>query len=164
MYFFKKCTIRWLKQFFFYYVNRVIQPLPHQFENILIIPDSSPGLSGKESTCQCRRRDLDPWVGNIPRRRKWQPTPVFLPGKSHGQRRLAGCSPWGCKRVRHNLVTKQHHHPRKTTSNSSQTLFPSSPFCFRQPLIYSLPLFICPFWIFHMHVIIQCIVSVLQDI
>jgi len=39
----------------------------------------------------------DPWVGKIPWRRKWQPTPIFLPGKSHGQRSLAGYSPWGCK-------------------------------------------------------------------
>ena len=38
--------------------------------------------SGKESTCQYRRHGLMPW------RRKWQPTPVFLPGKSHGQRSL----------------------------------------------------------------------------
>ena len=37
------------------------------------------------------------------------PTPVFLPGKSHGQRSLAGYSPWGCKRVRHDLATKQQH-------------------------------------------------------
>ena len=40
------------------------------------------GLSGKESTCQCRRHRFDPWVGKIPQRRKWQPTSVFLPGKS----------------------------------------------------------------------------------
>ena len=40
----------------------------------------------------------------------WQPTPVFLPGKSHGQRSLVGYSPWGHKRVRHDLVTKHHHH------------------------------------------------------
>ena len=38
-----------------------------------------------------------PWVGKIPRRRKWQPTPGFLPGESHGQRSLAGYSPWGRK-------------------------------------------------------------------
>ena len=43
-------------------------------------------LSGKESTCQCRRRRFDSWVGKIPWRRKWQPTPVLLLGKSHGQR------------------------------------------------------------------------------
>ena len=47
-------------------------------------------LSGKESTCQCRRLWLNPWVGKISWRRKWQPTPVFLPWKSHGQRSLAG--------------------------------------------------------------------------
>ena len=46
---------------------------------------------------QCRRPGLDPWVGKIPWRRKWQPTPVFLPGESHGQRSLAGYSPWGHK-------------------------------------------------------------------
>ena len=45
-------------------------------------------LCGKESTCQCRRRRLNSWVRKIPRRRKWQPTPVFLPGESHGRRSL----------------------------------------------------------------------------
>jgi len=54
-------------------------------------------LSGKESTCQCRRCRLHPWVRKIPWRRKWQPTAVFLPGKSHGQRSLVGYSPWGPK-------------------------------------------------------------------
>ena len=55
------------------------------------------GSEGKESTCQFRRRkrcSFNPWVGKIPWRRAWQPTPVFLPGKSHGQRSLAGYSPW----------------------------------------------------------------------
>ena len=46
---------------------------------------------------QCRRPGFDPWVRKIPWRREWQPTPVFLPGKSHGRRSLAGYSPWGCK-------------------------------------------------------------------
>ena len=49
---------------------------------------------------------LDPWVGKIPWRRKQQPTPLFLPGKSQGQRGLVSYSPWGHKRVRHNLATK----------------------------------------------------------
>ena len=39
----------------------------------------------------------DPWVRKLPWRRKKQPTPVFLPGESHGQRSLVGYSPWGCK-------------------------------------------------------------------
>ena len=63
-------------------------------------------LSGKEFTCQCKRCKFNSWVGKIPRGRKWQPTPVFLPGELHGQRRLVGYSPWGHKRVGHDLVTK----------------------------------------------------------
>ena len=51
--------------------------------------------SGKESACQCRRWVFDPWVRKIPGRRKWQSTQIFLPGKSHGRRSLAGYSPWG---------------------------------------------------------------------
>ena len=54
-------------------------------------------LSGKESTCRCRRHRFDPRVGKILWRRARQPTPVFLPGESHGQRSLVGCSPWGHK-------------------------------------------------------------------
>ena len=54
------------------------------------------GSVGKEPICQCRRRRFNPWV-KISRKRKWQPAPVFLPGKSHGERRLAGYSPWGHK-------------------------------------------------------------------
>ena len=64
-------------------------------------------FSSKESACQCRRLRFDPCAGKIPWRREWLPTLVFLPGKSHGQRSLAGYSPWGRKRVGHNLVTKQ---------------------------------------------------------
>ena len=45
----------------------------------------------------CRRHRFDPWVKNILWRRKWQPTLVLLPGKSHGQRILVGYSSWGCK-------------------------------------------------------------------
>ena len=66
---------------------------------ILLIPTRSQPLGGancKEPACQCRRpkrRRFDPWVGKSPWRREWLPTPVFLPGESHGQRSLAGCSP-----------------------------------------------------------------------
>ena len=61
------------------------------------------GLEGKVSACNVRDpgsiRDpgFDPWVGKIPWRRKWQPTPVLLPEKSHGWRSLVGYSPWGRK-------------------------------------------------------------------
>ena len=59
--------------------------------------------SGKESRLpippprRFRRHKFDPWVRKMPQRREWQPTSVFLPGKSHGQRSLAGYSPWGLK-------------------------------------------------------------------
>ena len=48
---------------------------------------------------QCRRPRFNPWVGKIPWRRKWVPIPVFLPGKSHGQRILAGHRIWGRKEL-----------------------------------------------------------------
>ena len=53
--------------------------------------------SGKESACQYRRCRFDPWVGKMPWRRKWQHTPIFLPGESHGQRSLVSYSAWGHK-------------------------------------------------------------------
>src|SRR5574337_1069273 len=46
---------------------------------------------------QCGRPGLNPWVGNIPWRREWLPTPIFWPGEFHGQRSLMCYSPWGCK-------------------------------------------------------------------
>ena len=55
------------------------------------------GSESKESCLQCRRPGFDPWVWKVPRRREWLPTPVFLPGKSHGQRWLIVHSPWGSK-------------------------------------------------------------------
>ena len=69
-------------------------------------------LSGKESTYHRRRHrrcEFSPWVGKIPWRRKWQPTPVILPGKFHGQRTLVGYSPWGRKEpdttgTKHNYI------------------------------------------------------------
>ena len=71
----------------------------------LIKPDGLPWrLSGKKSTCQFKRYRFDPWVGKIPWRRKWQPTPVLLPGKSRRQRSLAG---HGVTRFRHDGETKQ---------------------------------------------------------
>ena len=67
-------------------------------------------LSGKELNCQCRGFRFIPWVEKVPWRGKWQPTPVSLPWKSHGQRSLMGCIPWGHKRVRRDLVTKQQQY------------------------------------------------------
>ena len=76
-------------------------------------------LSGKESACQCRRhrrRRFDPWDGKISWRRKWQCTPVFLLGKSHGQRSLVGYSTWGCRETR--LCNWAHTHTHAYTTFS----------------------------------------------
>ena len=84
-----------------------VVPLPswgilHNSNDVYRIGDTGfpDGASDKESTCWCRRHErcaLDPWVWKIAWRRKWQPTPVFLPGESRRQMSLVGYSPWGHK-------------------------------------------------------------------
>ena len=63
------------------------------------------GSNGKESACNAADLRFNPWVGKIPWRREWQPTPVFLPGEFCGQRSLGGHSPWGCKESDTNEAT-----------------------------------------------------------
>ena len=74
-------------------------------------PETSVGLhswlSGKERTASAGDAGLIPRSGWSPWERKWQPTPVLLPGKSHGQRSLVGYSPRSHKSAGHDLVTKQ---------------------------------------------------------
>ena len=71
---------------------------------------------------RCRRRGPHSWLGKIPRRRRQQPTPVSLPGKSHGQRSLAGCSPWGCKELDTTERLSTPHGCLKTTEIYSYTV------------------------------------------
>ena len=75
-----------------------VSPCPSfepQYPGSLYFPG---GSDGKASIClQCRKPRFDPWVRKVPWRSKWQPTPVFLPGKSHGWRSLVSYSPWGHK-------------------------------------------------------------------
>ena len=59
---------------------------------------------------------VDPWVRKIPWRRKWRPTPVFLPGKSHGQRILVGYSPWGHTEL--DMTDLTHTHSDKVSPES----------------------------------------------
>ena len=82
--------------------------------------------SGKEPACQCqcrrcKRHRFHPWVGKIPWRRKWQHTPVFLPWKSHGQRNLAGYSPWDGKETQLKLLSTK---PLPVESPSPQPIPP----------------------------------------
>ena len=57
------------------------------------------GSDGKESACNAGDTGLIPGVGEIPWRREWLPSPVFLPGKFHGLRSLVVYSPWGLKEL-----------------------------------------------------------------
>ena len=81
------------------------------------------GTAVKEPHCQHRRhkrRGFDPWVGKIPWWRTGQPTPVFLPAESHGQRSLVGYSPWCCKEFDMTEATLHRH--MKIMPFQSQTL------------------------------------------
>ena len=70
------------------------------------LPFGTSLVLSKSICLQCWRLGFDPWVGKIPCRSKWHPTPVFLPGKSHGRRSLAGYSPWDRKE---SDTTEQFH-------------------------------------------------------
>ena len=90
-------------------------PFPSPLD--LLDPGSEPASRGfpcgsmEKNLLQCRRGGFYSWAMKILWNRKLQPTPVFLPGKFHGQMSLAGYSPWGHKRVRHDTVTKQQLGP-----------------------------------------------------
>ena len=77
------------------------------------------GSDGKVSACNAG--DIALISKKIPWRRKWQPTPVFLPGKSHGQRSLTGYSPWGLKELD---MTEQLHF-QKVVSSGFNLQFPN---------------------------------------
>ena len=77
-----------------------------------------------------KRWGVDPWVGKIPAGRKWQPAPVFLPGKFHGQRSLVGYNLRGCKE----LDRTEHAHPPTPTPGSILTV--SIVFCFFRNAIW----------------------------
>ena len=115
-------------------------------------------LSGKEFTCQCRRRKrlgFNLWVRKIPWSKKWQPIPVHLPGEFHGQRIQAGSSPWGHQE---SDMTEHTHTHEKTQEHeclivvlstalegvlsckSAQTLFSWLFFCFMKVKSH------CPWW------------------
>ena len=75
---------------------------------------------------QCRRHrrhTFDPWVRKIPWRRAWQPTLVFLPRESRGQRGLVGCGLWGGKESKTTEVTEHAH-----TGTVKHTLLPTGIF------------------------------------
>ena len=84
---------------------------PHFLQSCVIVQRRPVWCSGEESACQCRRcnrRSLDPWAGKMTWCRKWRCTALFLSGKFHGQRSLAGHRPWG-RRVGRERATEHTH-------------------------------------------------------
>ena len=84
-------------------------------------------LSGKESSCQCRRLEFNPWVRKIPCRSTWQPTPVFLPRESHRQRSLEGYSPWGLKES--DMTHRPHTHEHGIFQTAKTQIQPGQSMC-----------------------------------
>ena len=75
-----------------YFVNEDVFELSYndlRISQVVLVVKNLPANAG--------RYRFNPWIGKIPCSKKWQPAPVFSPGKSHGQRSLGGYSPWGCK-------------------------------------------------------------------
>ena len=102
----------------YFWILSMIQALTHNFLNALACfslkyrycQHYTSLVAQRSRLClQWRRCRSDPWGGKIPWRWKWQPTPVFFPGKCHGQRSPVCYSPQGWNRVRHDWVTKQQH-------------------------------------------------------
>ena len=90
------------------------QTLPWVWSPVALDLGFPGGTSGNELECQWRRQQrwgFEPGVGKIPWRREWQPTLIFLPGESHGQRSLAGCGPQGHTGLDTSGVTCMHTHP-----------------------------------------------------
>ena len=87
------------------------------------------GSASKESTCNAGDTSLIPGSGRSPGEGKWQPTPVFLPGNSHGQKHLVGYSVWDCKRVGQDLVAKQK---LLRYENKQEGAFPTCSTAYRQ--------------------------------
>ena len=76
-----------------------------------VLPGAPQWFRGKEAACSAGdAEDPDPWVRKIPWRKTWQPTPVFSPGESHGQRSLEDYSPWDRKETDTTKVTEHTPH------------------------------------------------------
>ena len=93
-------------------------PLPSPSQVALVVKNRPANAGDAREMVSVPGSEMIPW------RRKWQPAPVFLSGKFHGQRNLAGYSPWGHKMVGYDLVTK------KTAFHVLGTMLGASHACF----------------------------------
>ena len=95
--------VSWLQ-----YRIQVIEMVPINMQHIIWLLLLKLGFpSGSVVKNLPTNANLIPGSGRSSGQRKWQYTPIFLPGKSHGERALAGYNPWGHERAGHDLATKQ---------------------------------------------------------
>ena len=111
----------WMKIFFFFF--KLCSNTG--YTQVALVVNNLPANAG-----DLQRPGFDPWVGKIPCRRKWQPTPVYLPGEPSGQRNLVCYNPWGCKRWD---MTAWIIYPWRDPSNSNYS-FTSTNYCW---LVYT---------------------------
>ena len=137
----------WTTHLFLYLIVSDFLKYIFQFVNFLLDVTNIPRwCSGKEFACQCRRCqrwEFDLWVGKIPWRRIWQPTPVFLPGESRGQRSVAGHSAPGCKELdrterahTHNMLFSLSSEILMNTISISRHFFTNLPIHFHGVLFF----------------------------
>ena len=118
----------------FYFRIRINYDSSYSNSNLKILKPrkiklTNSGASGKKSACQCKRctrpkrQRFNPCDGKIPWSKKWQPTPVFLPGKFQGQKSLVGYSSWGHKQLD---TTQPTHHCHEAQEIQSEDLGASS--------------------------------------
>ena len=102
--------------------SSLLKGLLVDLERFILTVGFSGVANSEEPVWQCRRHKrwgFDPWVGKVPWRRKWQPTPVLFPGESQGQRRLVAYSPWACEESDTTVCT--HIHTHVLTAKSGRT-------------------------------------------
>ena len=102
------------------------------------LPRGRPGGSNSKECLQHGRPGFDPWIGKIPWRRAWQPTPVPLPGKTHWTEKLGRLQFMGSQGVRHNLVTKEQQQRRTNLVVDDLSLFSVGAVCTAADILTSL--------------------------
>ena len=104
--------------------NKAVKKFLASNKSISILPWPC-RVSGEEFACQAGLWGFNLWDGKINWRRKWQPTPVFLPGKSHAQRNLVGCGPWSAKELEMTWQLNNNNN-KKYASEFTKYLFKTS--------------------------------------
>ena len=107
------------------------QPYQHQLKLVRATEISGPYPGTSQVALVVKNPSASPWVGKIPCRRAQQPTPIFLPGESHGQRSLVAYNPSGCKELDTTEVTSHAHTLALMNLNQYSKIFPGDTCTFK---------------------------------